>query len=276
MLAATAGILLAFGVVDLATLAADHHRALTLGGRAPRSARLAATLARLGRRVGAPRAPGDLGQRLAAAGLATTVSPGDAMAVKAGAGVTAALLTTPIASALPLRLALVALPASAAAGFLGPDLVLVRRARRRAERATLELADTLDLLRVAVAAGLPIHRALGEVGARHRGLVAAELRTTADRLALGLPQIEALAALERSLPVPAITQLTAAIARADRHGTPLAPALSALATETRSIRARTLQNRAARAAPRIQLTIALLLVPAVLLIVSAGLAHNLT
>jgi tight adherence protein C len=246
------------------------------GGRSPSTARLAATLARLGRRVGAPSAPGDLGQRLAAAGLATTISPGDAMAVKAGAGVATALLTTPLASALPLRVALVALPASAAAGFLGPDLILVRRARRRAERAALELADTLDLLRVTVAAGLPIHRALAEVGARHRGLVATELRTTADRLALGLPHAEALAGLQCALPLPAISQLTAAIARADRHGTPLAPALSALATETRAIRARTLQNRAARAAPRIQLTIALLLVPAVLLIVSAGLAHNLT
>ena len=39
---------------------------------------------------------------------------------------------------------------------------------------------------------------------------------------------------------------------------------------------RALRDQAARAAPRIQLTIALLLVPAVLLIVAAGLVHGLT
>jgi tight adherence protein C len=276
MLAATAGVLLALGVVDLVTLAADHRRAAVPSPRRPaRSARATAVLAQLGRRVGVPAAPLDLGTRLAGAGLARTISPTDAMAIKAGAGVAAALLVMPLASALPLRLALVALPASAAAGFLAPDLMLTRRTRRRAERAALELADALDLLRVAVAAGLPTHRALAEVGRRHRGLVADELRASADRLALGVPHTDALATLERSLPLPAIAQLTAAISRAERHGTPLAPTLSALATESRSTRARALQHRAARAAPRIQLTIALLLVPAVLLVVSAGLLHNL-
>ncbi|WP_027007058.1 type II secretion system F family protein [Conexibacter woesei] len=277
MLAATAGVLLGFGLVDLATLVVERRR-VAAGhiGNTGRLARVAALLVRLGRRIGAPAAPRDLDARLAAAGLANTITTADAMSIKAGAGVAAALLTTPFVLAFPLRLALVALPACAAAGFLAPDLVLTRRARRRAERATLELADALDLLRVAVAAGLPTQRALTEVGRRHRGLVADELRATADRLDLGLPHSTALAALERSLPLPAISQLTAAISRADRHGAPLTPALSALATESRATRARTLQNRAARAAPRIQLTIALLLVPAVLLIVAAGLVHSLT
>lgn len=276
VLAATAGVLLAFGVVDLATLVADHRRVAALtADPSKRPAHIAAMLARLGRRIGAPTAPGDLDARLAAAGLAATISTSDAMAIKAGAGVATALLATPLASAFPLRLALVALPTSAVAGFLAPDLILSRRARRRTQRATLELADTLDLLRVAVAAGLPTHRALTEVGRRHRGLVADELRATADRLDLGLPHTAALSALERSLPLPAIAQLTAAISRAERHGTPLAPTLTAIATESRATRARTLQNRAARAAPRIQLTIALLLVPAVLLIISAGLVHSL-
>jgi tight adherence protein C len=277
MLAAIAGVLLAFGVVDLATLVVEHRRAAAAQiDDAGRPARVTALLVRIGRRIGAPAAPGDLGARLAAAGLAPTITVADAMSIKAGAGVAAALLATPFVLAFPLRLALVALPASAAAGFLAPDLVLARRARRRAERATLELADALDLLRVAVAAGLPTQRALTEVGRRHRGLVADELRATADRLDLGLPHVAALAALERSLPLPAISQLAAAISRADRHGAPLTPALSALATESRASRARTLQNRAARAAPRIQLAIALLLVPAVLLIVAAGLVHSLT
>ncbi|MFL5854689.1 MAG: type II secretion system F family protein, partial [Solirubrobacteraceae bacterium] len=81
--------------------------------------------------------------------------------------------------------------------------------------------------------------------------------------------------LQRALPLPAVRVLTAAIARADRHGAPLGPALEALAREARADRARALHEQAARAAPRIQLAIALLLVPAVLLIVAAGLVHGL-
>jgi tight adherence protein C len=197
------------------------------------------------------------------------------MAVKGGAGAAAALVAAPALAAFPLRITVVALPAVAAAGFLAPDLWLARRARRRAAHAGLELADVLDLLRVTVAAGLPVGRALAEVGRRREGLVAVELRMVAERLALGVPRAEALAVLQRSLPLPAIGLLTAAITRADRHGAPLAPALAALAQAARADRARALHEQAARAAPRIQLAVALLLVPAVLLMVAAGLVHGL-
>jgi tight adherence protein C len=301
-LAALAGMLLAAGLTDLATIvvarraaatqttSAQHGGSTAHGGDGSRTAhgvarlsrdegrmaRGVAVLARLGRRLGVPAPPGDLGSRLAAAGLGATVRSADAMAIKAGAGAAVALAAAPVLAALPLRLTVVALPAAAAAGFLAPDLWLVRRARRRAARAGLELADVLDLLRVAIAAGLPVSRGLTEVGRRRGGLVATELATVAERLALGMPRAEALAALQRSLPLPAIGALTAAIVRADRHGAPLAPALTALALQARADRARALHEQAARAAPRIQLAVALLLVPAVLLVVAAGLVHGLT
>ena len=284
-LAALAGALLAAGLIDLAAVVAARRagtptRTTTSTTDGSRAARGLAVLARLGRRLGVPAPPGDLGSRLAAAGLGSSVRATDAMAVKAGAGAAVALAAASrsprtVLAALPLRLTVLALPAGAAAGFLAPDLWLARRARRRATRAGVELADVLDLLRVAIAAGLPVGRALSEVGRRRGGLVATELRMVAERLALGVPRAEALAALQRSLPLPAIGLLVAAITRADRHGAPLAPALTALAREARADRARALHEQAARAAPRIQLAVALLLVPAVLLMVAAGLVHGL-
>lgn len=278
--AGLAGVLLAAGLVDLAAVvvarrAAVSTRTTTFMGGGWHAARTVAILARLGRRLGVPTPPGDLGSRLAAAGLGPSVRTADAMAVKGGASAAAALAAAPVLASFPLRLTAVALPAVAAAGFLAPDLWLARRARRRAARAALELADVLDLLCVAIVAGLPVGRALSEVGRHRGGLVAAELRTVAQRLALGVPRAEALTALERSLPLPAIGLLIAAISRADRHGVPLAPALTALARDARADRARGLQEQAARAAPRIQLAVALLLVPAVLLMVAAGLVHGL-
>jgi tight adherence protein C len=270
VLAGAAGAVGAVGLVDLAAVLAPSRAA------APsRASRWGAALARLGRRIGAPAPPGDLAARLAAAGVPATIGAADAMAAKAGGGVVAALALAPLAGALPTRLALVLLPAAAAGGFLAPDLWLARRARRRAARAGLELADVLDLLRVAVEAGLPVGRALEEVGRRRGGLVAAELRAVAARLQLGVPRADALRTLQRRLPLPAVAVLTAAVQRADRHGTPLGPALDALAQEARADRARRLHEQAASAAPRIQLAVALLLVPAVLLFVAAGLVHGL-
>lgn len=278
--AALAGVLLAAGLIDLAATIAERRaaaptRTTTSVGGGRHAAHAIAILARLGSRLGVPAPPGDLSSRLAAAGLGLSVRTADAMAVKGGAGAAAALAAAPVLATFPLRLTVVALAAVATAGFLAPDLWLARRARRRAACAALELADVLDLLRVAIAAGLPVGRALSEVGRRRGGLVAAEFRTVAERLALGVPRAAALAALQRSLPLPAIGLLTAAIARADRHGAPLAPALIALARDARADRARALHEQAARAAPRIQLAVALLLVPAVLLIVAAGLVHGL-
>jgi tight adherence protein C len=197
------------------------------------------------------------------------------MALKAGGGAAAVLASAPLVASLPVRLAVLALPAAAAAGFLALDVHLLRRSGRRARRARVELADVLDLLRVAIAAGLPTGRALAEVGRHRGGLVAAELRALAERMTLGVPRAEALAQLRRALPVPAVAMLVAAVDRADRHGASLAPALTALADEARADRARALRDEAARAAPRIQLAIALLLVPAVLLLVAAGLVHGL-
>jgi tight adherence protein C len=197
------------------------------------------------------------------------------MAVKAGGAVVAALGAVPVAAALPARAGLMLLAVAGAGGFAGPDLWLARRAGRRAARAGLELADVLDLLRVAVDAGLPVDRALGEVGARRSGLVAAELRRLAARRALGVARGEGLADLRARLPLPAVAGLVAALERADRHGAPPGPALAALADQARADRAQRLRDRAAAAAPRIQLAVALLLVPAVLLVVAAGLVHGL-
>jgi tight adherence protein C len=63
-----------------------------------------------------------------------------------------------------------------------------------------------------------------------------------------------------------------AVARSDRHGSPLGPALSALAADARAEHARRLGDRAAKAGPKIQLVVALLLVPAVMLLVGACLS----
>lgn len=226
-------------------------------------------LGRLGRRVGAPAAP-DLAARIAAAGLERHVTASEVTAAKGGGGLAVALGVAPLLVGSGRGGALLALGACAGA-FLLPDAVLRRRTRTRMRRCAADLADVLDLLRVATAAGMPVARAMGEIGRRHPGLLAAEMRRCAGEIALGVAHATALAGLRARCPLPAVAALVAAIGRADRHGAPVGPALVALAVDARSERARLVADRAARAAPKIQLVVALLLVPSVLLVVGAAL-----
>jgi hypothetical protein len=106
-----------------------------------------------------------------------------------------------------------ALPAAAAPGRLGPAASSSRRpapssrptpgwpARAAPARAmAAELPEVLDLLHVAVGAGLPALRALGEVGRRRGGPLARELRAR-RRAALGVPHAQALERLARRCPL---------------------------------------------------------------------------
>jgi tight adherence protein C len=69
--------------------------------------------------------------------------------------------------------------------------------------------------------------------------------------------------------------LVAALERARRHGVPLADTLAAQARSARFALGRRIRDDAARAGPKIQLVVALLLVPSVLLLVAAALASAL-
>lgn len=272
VLAALAGVAAAVGITELAVLRADRgarapgRPGAPAGPPGPRRP-LFALLARVGRSAGVP-VPRDLATRLEAAGL-DGVRAGDLMAVKVGGAISAAVSAVLLGGALPGRLGLAAVVAGPAGTFVLPDLLLRRRTRDRTAVLARELPDVLDLLRVAVQAGLPAGRAMGEVGLRATGLLAAELRDGSRRLALGLPMAAVLDRLELRCPAPAVAALVTAMRRAARHGAPLALTLAALAADARAERARVLREQAARAAPKIQLVVALALVPGVLLLMAA-------
>jgi len=295
LIASAAGLTAAAGVVELAgVFAASRARRAAArpptvgagvvrpGGHATWSVLAAGpaagavrALASVGRRIARPAAPADLATRLAAAGRPLGLSVADLMAVKAGGALVALLAGAPLALALPGRLPVVALPALPIAGFWAPDGALARRARRRVGTMETELPDLLDLLRVAVQAGLALDRALAEVADRHQGLLAREWRVAATELALGVPRERALRDLLGRCPAPGMGAVIGALERAERHGAPLAETLAAQAREARANRARRIRDGAAKAAPKIQLAVALLLVPAVLLLVGAALVAGL-
>ncbi|HXE44666.1 MAG TPA: type II secretion system F family protein [Conexibacter sp.] len=272
--AAVAGVATVLALLALAQLAPRRRP-----GARPRARAWAAALAllaRVGRRVGAPAATRDVEALLAAAGRPLGLRAGDAMAAKGGAGALGLALALPLGSLLPGRFELLAPFALPVAAFLAPDMWLRRRARARGAAMALELPDLLDLLRVALGAGLSLDRALAEVARRDPGLLACEWRTAAVEIELGVPRERALAGLAARCPCEGIVPLVRALQRGARHGTPLAEALAAQAAEARAAHARRLAERAAKAVPQIQLVVALLLVPSVLLVVAAALLATFT
>ena len=249
LIAAAAGACLGGGLVELASAGLPRPRR-GLGRR----------LLRRAPRLVAPRG---LAARVEAAGAG--LSAGDVMGAKLAAATAGATAAIVLAGRVP------ALLAATLAGWFMPDLLLRARTRARARAIEGELADVLDLLRVAVGAGLTPWRALAEVGRRHPGVLAAELGATARRIALGVTAADALDRFERRAPGAGVHALAQALRRADRLGAAPGRALTALAEEARARQARRLAEQAARAAPKIQLVVALLLVPSVLLLVAAAL-----
>jgi tight adherence protein C len=231
-------------------------------------------LIRAGGRFGTV-APRDLDARIVAAGRPGGVGTRELMAAKAAAALVGGLMAALLFAAAPGRLGLVLVVVGPTAGFLAPDLWLLRRARERSRRVRHQLPALLDLLRLSIEAGRSLPTALGEVGARARGPLAGEWRIVAREVTLGVPLDHALQGLIRRAPLPEVRALVAALDRARRHGAPLAETLAAQSRDARFAVARRAREDAARAGPKIQLVVALLLVPSVLLLVAAALVAAL-
>jgi tight adherence protein C len=161
-----------------------------------------------------------------------------------------------------------------AAGFLAPDALLEREARRRHRRLLTALPDALDLLAVGSATGSGPAATFAEVARSGTGPLAEELRMTVAELSCGRPLGEALASLRSRVPGTELATLCASIERSRRLGSPLADQLRRQSSALRSDQRRAVEERAARAAPKIQLVVALVLVPSVLLMIAAGLIAN--
>jgi tight adherence protein C len=161
-----------------------------------------------------------------------------------------------------------------AAGFMAPDALLEREARRRRRRLVGALPDALDLLAVSATSGRSAAGGFEELATASDGPLADELRVTVAELSCGRPLAEALQSLRARVPGNELATLAASIERSRRFGSPLADQLRRQSTALRRDQRRAVEESAARAAPKIQLVVALVLVPSVLLMIAAGLIAN--
>ncbi len=212
--------------------------------------------------------------RLSRAGLGSRVPLAAVMLAKLGAaaaGVVAGWLAAPAA---PGRLSVLVAVGLPAAGFLVPDALLEREARRRRRRLLGALPDALDLLAVGSSSGRSPAVGFAEIARSGGGPLADELRIVVSELGCGEPFPTALSGLRERVPGGEMATLCASIERSRSLGAPLADQLSRQATSLRRDQRRDVEESAARAAPKIQLVVALVLVPSVLLMIAAALIAN--
>jgi tight adherence protein C len=215
-----------------------------------------------------------LPERLRRAGLERRVPLPAILAAKLAAAAVGGLVALAVVPAAPGRAVLLVAVGMPAAGFLVPDALLERRARRRRRRLLAALPDALDLLAVSAGSGRGPAAGLAQLARTGEGPLAEELRLTAADLSCGTPLGEALRSLRARVPGAELARLVAAIERSRRFGSPLTEQLRSQAAALRRDGRRAVEERAARAAPKIQLVVALVLVPSVLLMIAAGLIAN--
>jgi tight adherence protein C len=212
--------------------------------------------------------------RLRRSGLEDRIPIGLVIAGKCAGAASGLLLALIAVPAAPGRLGWLVLPGLPLAGFMAPDALLERAAGRRTRRLLAALPDALDLLAVGASTGRSPAAGMADLVRESDGPLARELGVAVAELECGAPQAETLALLRQRVSGAEIAKLCATLDRSRRLGSPLAEHLRRQARTLRRDQSRLLAEHAARAAPKIQLVVALVLVPSVLLMIVAALAAN--
>lgn len=151
-----------------------------------------------------------------------------------------------------------------------PHLLRRRQARRRRLAIEAELAEVVDLLTLAVRAGMTVPHAVAAAARRGRGPLAAELGRLVDQVARGRRFADALDELPQRAGDPA-RPLAAALADCERYGSPVGEALERLAADARERQRRHAEQAARRLPVALLFPLVLCILPAFALLAVAPL-----
>ena len=157
----------------------------------------------------------------------------------------------------------------AAGAYLGPDLWLTARAKRRREQIRLGLPDALDLMVVCVDAGLGLDQALlrtgQELGASHP-LIAEEFMLINLEQRAGKPRINAWRDMADRTQLETVRGFATMLAQSDRFGTPISRALSTFADDLRKKRSQQAQEMAAKTTVKLMFPLVLFIFPSMFIV----------
>lgn len=154
-----------------------------------------------------------------------------------------------------------------AIGFLVPDVWLSHVRQRRQQQIRVALPEALDLLALAVRAGLGLEQGLAEVTREVEGPLGTELARMLKEQQLGRTRHEAITALKERNSDEDLQRLTAALLHADRLGTPIAQTLQVQANELRRRRRSRARETAGKAPVKLLVPLILFIFPAMFVVI---------
>jgi tight adherence protein C len=158
------------------------------------------------------------------------------------------------------------------AGYLGPGMVLERLVDRRQKTLRLSLPDALDLMVVAVEAGLGLDQAIyytaKELAVAHKELCD-ELSLMGLEIRAGTRRSDAFRSMAERTGEPEIKKLVSMLIQTDRFGTSVADSLRTHSDFMRVRRKQDAEERAAKVGVKLVFPIFLFLLPSMIL-VTAG------
>jgi tight adherence protein C len=148
-----------------------------------------------------------------------------------------------------------------------PELRLYSLGIERREKITLELADTLDQMSIAVEAGLGFDAAMVRVAKNGHGVLAAELIRTLQDIQVGQTRRQAYEDLVERTQVPDLKQFIRSIIQAEAYGLALSSVLNTQAAEMRMKRRMRAEQKAMQIPVKVIFPLMLCILPVLFMVV---------
>src|SRR5919202_5896790 len=152
-------------------------------------------------------------------------------------------------------------------GWLGPMILVRRRARMRLEKVDDSMPELIDLLVTMVEAGVGFSAALQLAAKRLQGPLGDELRFMVQEQNMGLGMRQALANLVTRAPTPATRSFVRSLIQGETLGVSIGKIMRDLALEMRKRRRQVAEERAQKAPTKILFPLIFLIFPAMFVVI---------
>lgn len=207
-------------------------------------------------------------QKLVMAGNPGNLTPVDFLGLRVLAATVLALggVLGGMAAGRPSRVILFA-AIGALLGLIYPNMWLNRRIRRRQKAIQRALPDVLDMLTVAVDAGLGFDAAVLKVTEKWSNPLTEEFQHMLFEMRMGVPRAEALRNMAERTGVPELSTFVAIMVQADRLGASITDVLHAQSQAMRTRRRQWAEEQARKAPIKMLIPLVLFVFPATFVVI---------
>jgi tight adherence protein C len=195
-----------------------------------------------------------------------------AIATAAGAAVTVLLC---VAMEVGVTMAVLLCVVGGSLGFFLPGLWVSRTGRKRQQQIRRDLPETVDLMAIAVQAGMGLEAAIELASESLPGPLGDELHRLLQEIQLGSSRRQALHQLRDRVDVSELSSFALALIQADAIGSPIADVLQSNAARMRLIRRQVAREKAAKLPVKLLIPMMLFIFPPLFVVVVGPAAFSI-